>query len=100
MFCSKGVLMCDGVKKNHDDKFKAKVALAMIKGNKPVDDLCHEFNISTSQAYAWKQQLEEHSYEIFLDKRKIKKEPTYEKLFAELEQVREECNFLERVLSR
>ena len=92
--------MNDDVKKSYDDKFKAKVALAMIRGSKSVDDLCHKFNISPSQAYAWKQQLEEHGYEIFLDKRKIKKEPTYEKLLAELEQVKEECNFLERVLSR
>jgi hypothetical protein len=52
-----------------------------------------------SQAYAWKQNLEKRGCEIFADKRKTKKEPTYEKLLSELEQVREECNFLERVLN-
>lgn len=92
--------MSGDVKKNHDAKFKAKVALAMIKGSKLVTEICQEFDIAPSQAYAWKQQLEEAGNEIFADKRKIKKEKTYEKLLAELEQVREECNFLERVLSR
>ena len=92
--------MSDNAKKNHDDKLKLKVALAMIKTDKSVDAICQEFNISTSQAYAWKQHLEERGNELFVDKRKIKKEETYDKLLADLEQVREERNFLVQVLSR
>ena len=91
--------MSNDVKKNHDGEFKFKVALAMAIGNKPVTEICQEFGIATSQAYEWKKYLEERGNEIFADKRKMKKEPTYEKLLVELEQAREECNFLERVLN-
>ena len=38
--------MSDNAKKNHDDKLKLKVALAMIKADKSVDIICREFNIS------------------------------------------------------
>lgn len=92
--------MSDDIKKNCDGAFKFKVALAMVSGKKPVTEICQEFGIATSQAYAWKQYLEERGNEIFADKRKTKKEPPYEKLLTELEQVREECNFLEHVLNR
>jgi len=92
--------MSDNVKKSHNDKLKLKVALAMIKAEKTVDAICGEFDISTCQAYAWKQYLEEHGYELFVDKRKAKKEETYDKLLADLEQVKEERNFLVHVLSR
>jgi len=89
----------ENIKKNHDAELKFKVALAMMMGSKSVPEICQEFDIVQSQAYAWKQNLEERGCEIFADKRKTKKEPTYEKLLSELEQVREECNFLERVLN-
>ena len=92
--------MSDNVNKSHDDKFKLKVALAMIKADKTVENICREFSISTSQAYAWQQHLEEHGNEIFADKRKAKKEETYDKLLADLEQIKEERNFLVQVLSR
>lgn len=92
--------MSDDTKKSHDDKLKLKVALAMIKADKSVDIICREFNISTCQAYAWKQHLEEHGSELFADKRKVKKEETYDKILADLEQVKEERNFLVQVLSR
>lgn len=72
----------------------------MIKGDKLVSELCKEFDVAQSQAYAWKQQLEEYGNEIFVDKRKIKKDATYEQLLTDLEQAQEECNFLARVLSR
>ena len=86
--------------KYHDENVKASVALAMLKCTQDVDTICREFNVLKSQAYAWKAQLEEHCRDFFADKRKMQKEPTYEKLQAELETVKEERDFLVRVLNR
>lgn len=87
--------------KNYDSKFKLKVALAAIKDNKSIEDLCKEFDIATSQIYAWKKQLEEHGDIIFTDKRKIENQniDSEKKLLATLEKVKAERDFLARVLS-
>ena len=69
--------------KVHKDKFKLKVALAAIKADKPVAELCQEFTVASSQIYAWKKQLEERGIEIFTsDKKSIKKNVDVEKFHA------------------
>ena len=87
--------------KNHDNKFKLKVALAAVKGDKSPDELCREFDIALSQLYAWKNQLEEHGDVIYLDKRKTENQsgPSEKKLHAKIEKVTAERDFLLRVLS-
>ena len=58
------------IKKSHGDGFKLKVALAALKSDKTVAELCQEFALSSSQIYAWKTQLEKRGIEIFSDKKK------------------------------
>ena len=93
--------MSGNIHKNYDSKFKLKVVLATIKGDKPVEDLCKEFDIATSQIYAWKKQLEEQGDIIFADKRKTENRGVAgeKKLLATLEKVKAERDFLARVLS-
>ena len=62
------------IKKNHSNKFKFKVALTALKGDKTVAELCQEFSLVASQIYAWKKQLEQGGQNIFADKRKEKKD--------------------------
>ena len=57
--------MSNKASRTHSDKFKLKVALAAIKANRPVAELCQEFALSTSQIYAWKKQLEDRGIEAF-----------------------------------
>ena len=57
--------MNDKTNKIHKDKFKLKVALAAVKADKPVAELCQEFALAASQIYAWKKQLEERGIEAF-----------------------------------
>lgn len=59
------------IKKSHGDSFKFKVALAALKANRTVSELCQEFALSSSQIYAWKTLLEKRGVEIFADKKKI-----------------------------
>ena len=93
--------MNDRSYKKHDSKFKLKIALEAIKGDKSVDELCAEYNVLTSQVYAWKKQLEENGDVIYADKRKIEQPHDNEKKLQEaLVKVTAERDFLERVLNR
>ena len=76
--------MKDGkIRKSHGDSFKLKVALAALKSDKTVSELCQEFALSSSQIYAWKSQLETRGVEIFADKKKISnQEVNIERLHA------------------
>lgn len=94
--------MIDETRKSYNSKFKLKVALASIKGNKSIDELCKEFDVATSQIYAWKKQLEEHGDIIYTDKRKVENQScdNEKKLHTALEKIAAERDFLVRVLNR
>ena len=67
-------------RKSHGDKFKLKVALAALKGDKSTAELCQEFAVASSQIYAWKTQLETHGFDIFAKKNVVKHNMDIEKL--------------------
>lgn len=50
--------------------FKAKVALAAVKGDKTTAQLASEFGVHTGQVTAWKKQLLEGAGELFADGRR------------------------------
>ena len=50
--------------------FKAKVALAAVRGDKTTAQLAVEFSVHTSQVTAWKKQLLEQAAELFEDGRR------------------------------
>lgn len=49
--------------------FKAKVALAAIRGDKTTAQLASEYEVHTSQVTVWKQQLLEQAPQLFEDGR-------------------------------
>jgi putative transposase len=49
--------------------FKAKVALAAVRGDKTTAQLASEFSVHTSQVTAWKKQLLEQAVGLFEDGR-------------------------------
>ena len=49
--------------------FKARVALAAIRGDKTTAQLAAEYEVHTSQVTAWKQQLLEQAPQLFEDAR-------------------------------
>ena len=46
-------------RRNHTPAFKAKVALAAIKGEKTLADLAQQFEVHPNQITQWKSQLQE-----------------------------------------
>jgi transposase len=55
-------------RRNHSAKFKAKVALAALKGDKTLAELCEQYEIHANQITDWKKQLLAQSEAVFLTK--------------------------------
>ncbi len=52
-------------RRNHTAGFKAKVALAAIKGERTVIQLAEQFDVHPNQVTAWKAQLEGGAADVF-----------------------------------
>ena len=52
-------------RRNHTPGFKAKVALAAIKGDRTVAQLAEQFDVHPNQVTAWKAQLEGGAADVF-----------------------------------
>ena len=52
-------------RRNHTAAFKAKVALAAIKGEKTVTELAEQFDVHANQITQWKSQLLEGAAGVF-----------------------------------
>jgi transposase len=52
-------------RRNHSPAFKAKVALAAIKGEKTLAELAEQFDVHANQITSWRTQLLEGAAEVF-----------------------------------
>ncbi len=52
-------------RRNHAPAFKAKVALAAVKGDKTLAELAQQFDLHPNQLTQWKTQLLERAIELF-----------------------------------
>jgi transposase len=52
-------------RRNHTPAFKAKVALAAIKGDRTLAQLSEQFDVHPNQITSWKAQLEEGAADVF-----------------------------------
>jgi transposase len=53
------------LRRNHTPAFKAKVALAAVKGDRTIAQLAEHFDVHPNQITAWKSQLEGNASEVF-----------------------------------
>ena len=52
-------------RQRHSAEFKAKVALAAVKGDRTVNELAGQFGVHPTMIHAWKKQLLEGAGELF-----------------------------------
>ena len=52
-------------RRNHTPAFKAKVALAAIKGDRTLAQLAEQFDVHPNQIASWKAQLERGAADVF-----------------------------------
>ena len=57
-------------RKSYDGKYKAKVALEVIKSQKTISQIASEFDVHPNQATQWKKKVMEEIPNIFSRKRK------------------------------
>lgn len=58
-----------GIRRTHSKKIKLKAALDLIKAEKTIDQLCHQYGVHKSVLLRWKKTLLDVGDEIFEDKR-------------------------------
>lgn len=85
-------------RRNHSGLFKAKVALAAIRGDKTLAELSQTFDIHANQITTWKQELLERAGEIFDGESRNSAGPDIKELHAKIGELTLENDFLEGAL--
>ena len=90
------------MRKRFSNEFKAKVALAALRGDKTMSELAGEFEVHPAQVSTWRNELKERATEIFgtpRDKAAGNKDELIEELYKNLGQMKVEHDWLKKKLS-
>jgi len=87
-------------RRNHSAAFKAKMALAALKGDKTLAQLSSEYDVHVNQIQSWRKQLKENMVSLFESGAEKRKESEAEvtALRAKIGQLTMENDFLAKVL--
>lgn len=89
-------------RRNHTPSFKAKVALAALKGDKTVAELAQQFDVHPNQIQDWKRRLLDQADAVFEGKPAGDdgKQVEVEKLHAKIGELTMVNDFLAKALGR
>jgi len=89
-------------RRNHAGKFKAKVALAALSGDKTLAELAEQFDVHPNQIQDWKARVVHGAEDLFENGHRGRKEPEKEvkELHAKIGQLTMERDFLSGKLGR
>lgn len=88
-------------RRNHTPTFKAKVALAALRGDKTLAELASQFDVHPNQITQWKVQLLERAAEVFGGEARPGGAPVDVKaLHAKIGELALENDFLEHALTK
>lgn len=86
-------------RKRFPSEFKAKVAIAALKGQQTVNEIGAEFGVHPSQVNNWKKQLLEGSSDIFgkgHQKREADFEEERERLYSQIGRLKVEVDWMKK----
>ncbi len=89
-------------RRNHSTLFKAKVALAAVKGDRTLSELAEQFQLHPNQITNWKKQLVENAEEIFGRGSSGQSDQEFQikDLHAKIGELSMETDFLSKALGR
>ena len=89
-------------RRNHSPGFKAKVALAAMRGDRTLAELAEQFDVHPNQIQDWKKRLLESAEQLFENGARKGKDPEAElkELHAKIGQLTMERDFLSEKLGR
>jgi transposase len=90
-------------RKKHNGAFKAKVALAAIKGDRTIAELASEYGVHPNQIYNWKKQLLDGAASVFEGGGTATDsagEAQVDNLYRQIGQLKVENDFLARKLGK
>jgi transposase-like protein len=87
-------------RRNHSPEFKAKVALAAIRGDKTLAELAQQFDVHPNQITDWKNQLLTNAGDIFGSSKKTEPAVDIKTMQAKIGELTLENDFLEKALTK
>lgn len=89
-------------RRNHAAAFKAKVALAALKGDKTLAEIADQYEVHVNQVAQWRSQLLERASDVFATaaERNEAVGPEVKELHAKIGQLAMENDFLAAALGR
>ena len=87
-------------RRNHTPAFKAKVALAAVKGDRTLAQLAEQFDVHPNQITSWKAQLEGGAVDVFGSGGSAAPVVDVKSLHAKIGELTLENDFLEGALSK
>jgi transposase-like protein len=89
-------------RRKHSSAFKLKVALAAIKGDKTISELCQQYEVHASMVNKWKLQLQRDGSKVFdsgeSSPSSSSRDQEIEKLHAKIGRLTMEKDFLKKAL--